>query len=228
MIIGTANIKNFPDMSRTKVQADGKKMSSICDLWGMQENNPVEDLPAIMDVLGDDWKTVHPGTDIPFLYRDSVFNLVESTKIVAPFEPVLPLTPRPRWITGAVFELKNRPGVQPFGVVNVHLIAGGYNGDNSPSDTARRIRQWDIEWLTAKSLLHTYREEGFTVFLLGDLNNPNPPKPIPNWRWLVGERLDKIGVSTNGSVLVEENQNGTVDLNSDHRGQWSNVWLSAS
>jgi hypothetical protein len=222
MKIGTANIKNYPDMPKKKVQADGKEISSLTDIWGMQENNPTEDLPAIMEVLGPEWETMHEGTNVPIYYRKDKLKVISTDKTSAPFEPVLALTPRPRWITGAVFELKERAGVPNFAIVNCHLIAGGMNGPK----LAPRARQWGVEFTTLGEFITSFRKKGLTTFVLGDFNSPRPPKPVGNFTWLVGNRLDRIGVTNTGSVEVDETNDGVVDLNSDHNAQWTQVILS--
>jgi len=224
MIIGTANIKNYPDMPKKKVVADAKEVSAICDIWGMQENNPEEDDDAISVALGDEWMKVHGSTDIPIWYRKDKFRLVGARVHLMPFEPVLPLTPRPRNLVAATFKLRGRD-VPPFVIMNSHFIAGAYNGDNSKADTARRVSQWDIEWSHLRKFIEQYRRKGYTVFVEGDFNHPRPPKPTPNFAWLVGTRLDRIGVTTTGDVEVEEMSDGVIELNSDHNAQWTRVLL---
>jgi hypothetical protein len=226
MRLGTANIKNFPDMVKAKVVADGKTMASLTDMWGQQENNPDEDDPAIMQALGTEWAIAHGSTDVPVYYKHERFRVTGMRTIQMPFKPELPLTPRPRLLTGTTFALTEREGVPPWVVINCHLIAGAYNGDNAPADTKRRKRQWDIEWGCVRSFVEDYKRKGLTVFLLGDFNHPRPPKPTANWQWLVGTRLDRIGVTTTGSVHAEEVDDGTTELNSDHHGQWTRVILS--
>jgi len=220
MKIGCANIKNFPDMSEKKVVADAKQMAELTDIWGMQENNPEEDDEPISKALGEDWDKVHGGTDIPIFFRKDVFRLVGARVHLMPFEPVLPLTPRPRNIVGATFKLRGRD-VPAFVIINSHFIAGAYNGPKE----AKRKKQWDIEWAHHTQFIGQYRRKGYTVFVMGDFNHPRPPKPTPNFTWLVGERLDRIGVTNTGDVVVEEMDDGVVALNSDHNGQWTRVLL---
>lgn len=226
MRIATANLRNYPDMSREKVAEDAQRMGWVSDLWGHQENNPAEDDQVVLKALGKDWAGALVNTDIPMYFRRKTFKLQSARVHEMPFDPILPLTPRPRLLTGATFKLRGRSSVPSFVVVNCHLIAGAYNGDNSAADTKRRQRQWDIEWRHLVRFVAEYRAKGNTVFVLGDFNHPRPPKPLPNFTWLVGERLDRIGVTTHGRVGVEEISDGTVPLNSDHDGQWTRVLLT--
>lgn len=221
MRIATANIKNFPDMPERLVVEDALAVADVAQLFGQQENNPAEDLPAIIDALGPAWSAAHRATNVPIYWRKDTLVLLSTRKVAAPFEPVLPLTPRPRWIAGATFRLRDQPAVPPFAVVNVHLVAGGHNGPRIPA----RARQWAVEFSTVRTFVREYRAKGLTTFVLGDWNDPRPPEPYPEFRWLVGNRLDRIGV-TNGPLDVDEVADGTLELNSDHNAQWTRVLLS--
>jgi len=228
MRIGTANIRDFPDMPAEKVAADGKEMGSLVHLWGGQEIAPMDnDFEVIMEALGPNWGSVHGDTATPIFYRNPVLNMLDAHKVQVPFDPVLPFTARPRIITGATFELDKWPAVPPFGVVNCHFIPGAYNAKNPGApDVAARRRQWDIEFDHLKDFVTEYRERGLTVLVLGDFNHPRPPKPVANFTWLVGARLDRIGVTNAGGVNVDEVEDGVVELNSDHLGQWTRVRLT--
>ena len=121
--------------------------------------------------------------------------------------------------------IRARPGVPRFVIVNVHFIAGAYNGDLPAKDKARRTRQWDIEWAALQTFIGDYKRKGLTVFVEGDFNHPRPPMPTRNFQWLCGSRLDRIGVTRTGGTEVEELDSGVVELNSDHNGQWTRVIL---
>ena len=227
MIIATANIRNYPDMPRAKVVADAKEVAARADLWGQQENNPVEDDEAISKALGDKWAKVGGGINLPIWFRRDKLECVSYRVAIADFDPVLPLTPRPRTISVGRFALKGRRGLEPLTLINNHRIAGGLNGPTEPP----RARQWHIEEARAREVYAAERRKksgalkvkeldsgrmelnsdhdalwvevslsaatgNRTVFYLGDFNNPEPPKPAKAFRWLVGERLDRIGVST--------------------------------
>jgi len=224
MRLGTANIKNYPDMPKNKVVLDGKTMSRLTDLWCHQENDPDEDYPAIMKGLDDDWAGVHGDTNVPIYYKQSVFNLIGKRKVIVPLEPDLPLVAKPRVISAAGFKLDKRPDLPPFIVMNCHFIAGGYNG---PTEV-KRASQWNVEFQHLQNFVRDYKHKGRSVFVLGDFNHPRPPKPVRNFQWLVGEHLDKIGVSTTGPMEVSELNDGAVELNSDHWGQWSRCVLQAT
>lgn len=148
MILATANIKNYPDMTKKQVTDDAKEVAARSDIWGMQENNPVEDDEVISRVLGDDWGKVGGGINIPIWFRRKKIECIGFRVVLIPFDPVLPLTPRPRTISIGRFALKGRSGVPPFTLINNHLIAGGKNGPEIPS----HIRQWEIEWDKTKSV----------------------------------------------------------------------------
>jgi hypothetical protein len=222
MRIGSANIQNFPDMPHADVVEDGRTMAAFTDIWAMQENEPGEDSVAIQRVLGSAWNVAHEDTALPIFYRPSVVELIGMRRTVSSFEPELPLTSRPRIITAAGFKLRRQPELKAFVIVNCHLIPGAYNG----AQEDRRRRQWQIEFDDLRNLVSDYKRKGRTVFVNGDFNHPRPPKPVRNFTWLVGEKLDRIGVSTTGAVDVDEMADGTIDLNSDHQGQWTRVVLT--
>ena len=227
MYIGCANIRNFPDMTPAKVRADGKRMGELTTLWGQQENDPGEDNPQVAGALGDGWAVAHQTTNLPVWYREDIYRVTGARVLDMPFKPVLPLTPRPRLVTGTTFVIRARPNVPRFVIVNVHFIAGAYNGDLAEADHRRRQRQWDIEWIQLQEFIGDYKRKGRTVFVMGDFNHPRPPRPTSNFMWLCGERLDRIGVTRTGATEVEELDSGVVELNSDHNGQWTRVIVSA-
>jgi hypothetical protein len=222
MRLGSANIQNFPDMSPADVVADGKTMAGLTDIWTMQENEHGEDSVAIMRALGSAWGIAHEDTALPIFYRTSVMELIGTRRVISSFEPELPLTSRPRIITAAGFKIRRRPELKAFVVVNGHLIPGAYNG----SQEDRRRTQWNIEFQDLRSFVADYKRKGRTVFVNADFNHPRPPKPVANFTWLVGEMLDRIGVTTTGGVAVDEIADGVVELHSDHQGQWTRVVLS--
>lgn len=225
MYLGTANIRNYPDMAPAKVVEDALEMSRRCDIWGMQENDPREDSVAIMRALpGNLWGAVHLDTNVPIFYKKTLFTVTGRRKVIVPLEPDLPLVAKPRVISGVGLKLNARPGLAPFIVTNRHYIAGAYNGPEQKP----RVRQWDIEYGYDQAFVREYKLKGRTVFGLGDWNRARPPKLTANWQWLVGEHLDKIGVSTTGAVEVMELQDGSIELNSDHWGQWTRCFIRAT
>jgi hypothetical protein len=222
MKLATANICNYPDMPKADVIADGKEMCEKTQVWGMQENNPAEDFPAIINNVPDKWNAKHGNeTNLPIFWDGSLYGVHASDRVKAPFDPVLPKCARPRWQTAVKMYKKERADLPDFIVMNVHFIAGGYNGDKEPD----RKRQWDIEWDVLVEWFKVYKKQGFTVFLLGDLNHPNPPKPVDDFKWICGDGIDRIGVTTVGSVRWTKEDQGVIELNSDHAGRWVRVSL---
>lgn len=222
MKLGTANIRNYPDMPMKDVVADAKKMAAVCDIWGHQENDPNEDDEAISKALGADWDLIGGNTNIPIWFNKTKYRCVGARVQLMPLKPDLPLVAKPRDILAGTFMVRGRSGLPAFTVINCHFIAGGYNGPQE----AKRKRQWDIEWQHLCELTMAYKRKGTTTFVIGDFNHPRPPKPVPNFMWLVGEHLDRIGVSRSFAMDVDEIDDGTVDLKSDHNGQWTRVILN--
>lgn len=225
----TVNEQNFnPDLTPKQIRADVREIESHADLIFAQEIDPRDnDYEVFLDELGPKWAGTLGNTDCPFFYRKRVIEVIDIDRAIAPFEPVIKWTPKPRRFTGITFQLKTRPSFPPMAAVNGHMIAGGKNSANPRSaDAIARARQWDIEFETLVKFIRNYRRQKLTTFVGMDWNHPRPPKPILNFKWLVGARLDRIGVTTVGGVEVEEKEDGVIDLISDHHAQWTRVHLS--
>jgi hypothetical protein len=221
MRLGTANIRNFPDMPRWKVRQDGVEMSRRCDLWGGQEIDPGDDdFEVIMGNVSPNWGAIWGGTNIPIFYKKNEFILLEKRRVEVDFEPPLELTFRPRWITGGIFQSRTRQELNPFAVVNCHLIAGARNAlDPNAEGVEARLRQYRTEWDALQDFMRGFRQDGLSIFLTGDLNDPTPEEPLTDFRWLAGERLDRVGFARGKSVGFQLNDTHEVQLNSDHNGQ---------
>lgn len=227
MRLGTANIRNFPDMAEHLVREDGAKMGGVCQIWGGQEISPQDnDKRMIMQGLGHSWGVTHPRTHTPIFHKKGYVDVLDTRQTRIPLKPEnLPAVATPRIFTGTVYRLHARPQIE-FAVINCHFIAGGKNGQPGQDPNGFREAQWEREFHHLQLFVHDFLDDDITTFVLGDFNHPRPPKPIPNFRWLVGPRLDRIGVSSRGDTDVFEFEDGIVDLNSDHDGQWTRVRLA--
>jgi hypothetical protein len=218
MRLGTANIKNFPDMPTGKVQADGRKMGSLTTIWGGQEITPNEDSGPIMEALGENWGILFSGNETPIFYRKDKWNVGNLFDISLGDRGGIPLSARNSAITSAVFRSEARPGLSPFAVVNCHLMR------NFATSSAKERAQWKIEYGHLKEVVAHHYKNGRTVFVVGDTNNRLTPFPANGGRWLAGNgRLDKIGILRHPqSVRITRtngNPNGEIHtLNSDHDG----------
>ena len=227
MKIGTANIQNLPDMNPHQVASDGRLMGENCHVWGGQEIAPEDgDCAVIMAALPPRWRATHRDTSIPIFWDNQFLELKKRRRIEVAMPEDLALVRKPRLFTAALFKVRTRPNLRPFWVVNVHFIANAYNSAGWFEGIERRKAQYDREMAALQRFEKQLSNFDRTVFTLGDFNDPQPEMPHPHFKWLAGERLDRVGVTTNGSVKAEEINDYELILNSDHNGQVSNVRLS--
>jgi hypothetical protein len=213
--IGTANIKNFPDMVPAKVQADARKMASLTTIWGGQEITPGEDSGPILAAMGPHWGILFGRRETPIFYRSDRWHVSDMFEIDSGDRAGIPLSPRNSAVTSAVFQSVARPGLPPFAVVNCHLMR---------HLRPREIQQWNVEYANLVQVVRHHTRQGRSVFVVGDTNNRLTQFPGKNGKWLVGNaRIDKIGfVGVKESVrIVRTNGNPAGEihaLNSDHSG----------
>lgn len=216
MRIGTANVRNFPDMSQRQVAQDASTIAASCTLAGLQEIQPHEDTPVLRGALGPDWWLVGGTHETPIIGRADKWELMGHHLI--PFSR--PKLPRPASVHGAVTSAvvcsTTRHRLPPFAVVNVHLVSNGYNGDRLEVIQDR----WRIEWGIFRDECLRLHKRGLTVFTTGDLNNPRPPQLRPHalFTWLTPQRgPDHIGqLEHHDSVVIGPHDQEVVPLNSDH------------
>ena len=84
-------------------------------------------------------------TSVPIFFRRSQFVLLESRRVDVPFDPCLPGTGTPRTMITAIFESRKRDQLDPFAVVNCHLIPGAKNAKAGSDGVEARLRQYRIE-----------------------------------------------------------------------------------
>lgn len=214
MKIGTANIRNFPDMTPRQVAQDASTVAASCTLAGLQEIQPHEDTRVIENALGDDWWMVARGREVPVIGRNDRWRLLDHW--VIPFHR--PDLPRPQNVHGGVVSVVVRsvrkPQLPPFALVNTHLVSGAHNG---PKLAALQPR-YSVEWgMFRDEVLRLFRM-GYTVFCVGDLNNPRPPRLTPRFAWLTPDGApDHIGQLVHQhSVRLARPRHRRWSLNSDH------------
>lgn len=214
MRIGTANVRNFPDMTQLQVAQDTATIMEHVTVAGLQEIQPHEDTPVVLEQLGDSFGMAGRAYETPIVFRHSKLKLLDHNTL--PFHR--PKLPRPESVHGAVtsavfLQLERR---HRFAVVNVHLVANGYNGDRLDVIADR----WRVEWGMYRDECIRLWRMGLTVYAVGDLNNPRPPKLRPHYsfRWLSPEgSADHIGELANlQSVYLGRFNHERVNLNSDH------------
>lgn len=217
MKLGTANIRNFPDMTPAHVAQDARTVQENTSVCGLQEITPGEDSDVIRGVLRPHWRLYGAETTCPILVNTARWQVVD-TAVQRHRRPDVgrPENPHHDVVSVRLASVK-RPHLPPFAVVNTHLASGGYNAQHLP-----RVRAlWDHEWDVTAEEVGRRRAEGLTVYLVGDLNNVRPPnlEPHRRWHWLSPQlSLDHVGEMVNPtSVQLVDHAHATHKLNSDHK-----------
>lgn len=215
MKLGTANIRNFPDMAKPKVRADAKKMGQVCTIWGGQEIEPGEDYSVVLDGLGNNWRGLFGDRTTPIFFRSDKWKPEDLHQIFLP-RGNLPLTSKSASITSAYFKSVDRPDVG-IAVVNCHLITHG------PAQKDRRTRRelWGQEYRKFQAVVNYHLQKGRSVAFVGDFNSTIVAPPVRGARWVMNGGIDKIGfVNSPRGVILRPRGGGEIHaLNSDHNGR---------
>lgn len=217
MKLGTANIRNFPDMTPGQVARDVRTVARHTSLCGLQEIQVGEDTPVVRDNLPSGWTMVGGHTTSPIVLNGHLWRVLEHaasrthrprlSRVENPFLDIVSVT----------VESRKRPHLPMFAVVNTHLVSGGYNAQHLPDVAA----QWDEEWALLAEEVHRLWRDELTVYVVGDLNHPRPPRlnPMARFRWLTPSGpADHIGELENPlSVTMPDSSHEAVELNSDHK-----------
>lgn len=212
MRIGTANIRNFPDMAPAAVKADARTVARHTTLCGLQEIQPGEDTAVVRAGLGPGWWLAGEGHETPIVGRGDLWTLEDHN--VIPLERPAGL-PRPQnrfsAVTSVVVKPVKRPHLPTFAVVNTHLISGAFNGPRLPV----LVPQWEREGDAYIAEAHRLHSCGLTVFLTGDLNAHAPHGMSCVLWWAFG--IDYIGIMGHRrGVTIGKASDTTFRLNSDH------------
>lgn len=213
MRIGTANIRNHPDMPRPAVEADVHTVARRTSLCGLQEIQPGEDTPVVRYALPGHWGMFGGARECPIVWNAERWHL-EDSNLITWDRPKLsrPENPTPA-ITSCVFSSRRRPGLPRFAVVNTHLVAGGYNAQRLPDVKV----QWNVEWAQYVREVQRLHREGLTVYALGDFNRGELPGHHLHWYTPSGPP-DHVGqLVSPRSVRMVEPEHTPVLLNSDHK-----------
>lgn len=211
MRIGTANIRNHPDMPRAAVEADIHTVARRTSLCGLQEIQPGEDTPVVRYALPEHWGMFGGAAESPIVWNADRWHL-EDSDLITWERPRLPRPENPTpGITSCVFRSRRRPELPRFAVVNTHLVAGAYNAQRLLAVQA----QWHVEWRMVLEEVRRLHRGGLTVYVLGDFNRG--VMPGPNWLTPDGPP-DHVGelVSVR-SVHLAHPEHTPVLLNSDHK-----------
>lgn len=213
MRIGTANIRNFPDMPRRAVEADVHTVARRTSVCGLQEIQPGEDTPVVRYALPETWGMFGGARETPIVWNTKRWQLEDHHQVTWD-RPKLPRPENPHpAITSCVFSSVRRPHLPPFAVVNTHLVAGGYNAQRLPEVKV----QWNVEWSLYVQEVQRLHRLGLTVYSVGDYNRGELPGPDYHWLTPSGPP-DHVGqLVSPRSVKLMDPEHTPVLLNSDHK-----------
>lgn len=219
MKLGSANIKNYPDMSKDKVAADARKIAGLVTIWGGQEIQPGEDTPVILDAMGHNWAALFQQTETPIFYRTDLWDAsdLQSRHLE---RGSIPLVTKDSAVNGAQFKSKKYRH-KPFAVVNWHGIPGAFHRHVGKGGLIKeRQPVWRSEFATRQHVCSYYQQKGTSPFFIGDDNHDNCPMVLAGGKWICAYRIDRIGfkhVPGGATFSVWGNPLGNhVTLNSDH------------
>lgn len=211
MILGTANIQNYPDMTKDQVKDDARQVARNTEISGLQEVSPEDASPVLtaMNDIDKHWEMLHMRFETPIVFRSDLWNPFEQMAI-GPFKRDYPLTIRNSAVTGCAFQSLERSSIK-IAVVNCHLLT------TPVGSQPKRIDDYRSEFAAVEELVAHYVEMGLTVFVAGDYNDRSADFPSAHGQWLVGKtRIDKIGVRQNHVKVSDNWRSMVIPLHSDH------------
>lgn len=227
--VGTANIRNTPDMARAAVRRSAHIVGMHADVCGFQEIGEAEDHADVRTGLGTGWK-VAPLTDTtecPIHYRASLLRLMDplpagimSSGKQKAHDGLAHISPT-RFTTWACLQSVRYPAIR-FAVINLHTVSKPF--DKTVARQRWREEMWYIHYAKFAEMANKFNDAGLTVLAVGDFNALPVPKTDKDFVWLFNSTIDKIGRLT-GKTPVVLNNVSSFDTPSDHRLRVATVRL---
>lgn len=107
--------------------------------------------------------------------------------------------------------LERRSG-QRHAFVNAHLVSAGHK---VPAPWREQVRADSFAQL--RELVHDLTDLGLVVWLLGDMNMPQPFPMGHRFTWVRGVGIDKLGVSLPAGVTLGDHSFDLARVPSDHK-----------
>lgn len=191
-------------MSQEALWAAGRKISRRLDVVGFQELRSPRGRQSVRRGLRTrsrfGWRE---GGLCPQAFDKATLEVIRgSRRFTAAVTPGKRGVTPPLPILRVAYRHRRDPAIR-FGVYSTHLvplIRPGHPRDDNPE---WRREHWDAHWETLCTLVHQDVEDGWTVFLLGDINNlAAPDNKIEDLhasaRWLHRARTDWVVVAGEG------------------------------
>jgi endonuclease/exonuclease/phosphatase family metal-dependent hydrolase len=219
--LGTANLRW--GMSRDDLTAAGRTIASRLDVIGFQELRAPAGQRAVRRGLREraalGWRD---GGECPQAFAKTTLEVVRGSRhyLEAATPGLRGVTPRLP-ILQVAYRHRQDPGIR-FVVYSTHLVPLGGPGSPRTDHTAWRRERWDAHWAELARLVGRDTEDGWTVFVLGDINDGAAPHDKigelhPSARWLHRSGVDWIVVAGEGrSCRVRRLRSFRLRTGSDH------------
>jgi hypothetical protein len=229
MRVVTANIRNNPDLARTKVRGDASAVGRMGGVALFQEIAEAEDHEDLTDGLGKPWTVIHRHVAVPVAYRrhrwevaTKLPNGVKSTGAIRTHNGRRRASP-PRYVTWVVLRRKDRPDHPPVAFVNTHFVSGAWNRKPKLHKSWRK-EMWNQHWKKMQEILLRFYAAGITVVFAGDFNKVKVPRFHEGQRWFINGGIDKMGcLEAPSGARIALREVDRKDLNSDHDARIARV-----
>jgi len=229
--VGTANIRNTPDLPRAQVREAARVCGKRADLVGFQEIAERADRLDVRVGLGESWRAtpLTNTTEDPIHYRIDLVHLMAEDEVPGGFQPsgaklahhgMAHVSPD-RYTTWGMFRAANDPKIQ-FAVVNLHTVSKPT--DPGASHHKWREEMWHIHYSKFAAMVNGFNDAGLTVLAVGDFNRLDVPKTDRDMRWAWKSGIDKIGI-LKGKTPVSLIRVASYDTPSDHNLRVAKVAL---
>jgi hypothetical protein len=220
MRLFTLNEKDNPDLSPEQVRQDFRRARKLMGngvvIGGLQEIGEQADHHALRTAFTP-WGEVNHQQATPQIFNPRWVNLV-ATRYIMAHGGLKGRSPH-RGFQVSRFKLKYRPWLNPFIVINTHMVS------HPERDEWSRVR-WLQHWNMMKDTVNKAHENGLDVFLMGDLNRIEIPAIHHSERILNERGLDHILLvrATQGNkYTVTDKGYYRKDFHTDHPLLWVDI-----
>jgi hypothetical protein len=233
MIISTANIQNFPDMTPKQVREDVtavKKINPDLSLW--QEIGQDRDFDELIRVFGNgpfgfsnryQGKIRRTGNVIG--WRRSMFDSLGPTEITKIGSGLGAGTNTGnQWLVKKSFKVAGLPQVDAY---CLHYIQGAYSKPGQVGDAdGRRKAIWKSDYDNTRKAVLASVNAGHIAIVGGDWNRhcSDIPAMHSDMKWVIGgKRIDGIAVVCPKGWEFTAGKSADIKLNSDHNARYVKV-----
>lgn len=220
--VGTANIRNTPDLPRAQVRESARVCGQRADLIGFQEIAEKADHMDVRIGLGGDFRAapVTNHTEDPIHYRSTAMELIPAGEVPGGFLPsgaqlahhgMAHVSPD-RYTTWAMLRAVGDHAIQ-FAFVNLHTVSKPF--DTKATHHRWREEMWHVHYSKWAAMVNGFNDAGLTVLFGGDFNSTVVRKSDVDARWFWQSGIDKIGVLP-GKTPVRLEGIRSWDTPSDH------------